>query len=53
MDVFHDSPGVYVEEKSILPGSVAGVSTAIPAFIGYTKSAGVNGDLFYKPNGSL
>ena len=30
------TPGVYVEEKSVLPGSVAGVSTAIPAFIGYT-----------------
>lgn len=31
------TPGVYVEEKSVLPGSVAGVSTAIPAFIGYTE----------------
>ena len=45
----YKTPGVYVEEKSILPGSVAGVSTAVPAFIGYTVKAGVNDDLFYKP----
>ena len=32
----YKTPGVYVEEKSVLPGSVAGVSTAVPAFIGYT-----------------
>jgi phage tail sheath protein FI len=31
------TPGVYVEEISTLPPSVAGVSTAIPAFIGYTQ----------------
>lgn len=31
------TPGVYVEEKSTLPPSVAEVSTAIPAFIGYTQ----------------
>jgi phage tail sheath protein FI len=43
------TPGVYVEEKAVLPGSVSGVSTAVPAFIGYTEMAGVNGDLFYKP----
>lgn len=43
------TPGVYVEEKSVLPGSVSGVSTAVPAFIGYTEIAGVNGDLFGKP----
>ena len=30
------SPGVYVEEISTLPPSVAEVATAIPAFIGYT-----------------
>lgn len=32
-------PGVYVEEISTLPPSVAGVATAIPAFIGYTEKA--------------
>jgi len=31
------TPGVYVEEKSTLPPSVAEVATAIPAFIGYTS----------------
>ena len=31
------TPGVYVEEDSKLPPSVAGVATAIPAFIGYTE----------------
>src|SRR6478609_700752 len=33
---FYNTPDVYVEEISTLPPSVAGVSTAIPAFIGYT-----------------
>ena len=32
------TPGVYVEEKSTLPPSVAEVATAIPAFIGYTSN---------------
>ena len=32
----YKTPGVYVEELSTLPPSVAEVSTAIPAFIGYT-----------------
>src|SRR5690625_7208551 len=31
------TPGVYIEEISKLPASVAPVSTAIPAFIGYTE----------------
>ena len=34
------TPGVYVEEKSMLAPSVAGVATAVPAFIGYTKTNG-------------
>ena len=34
----YEYPGVYVEEISTLPPSVAGVSTAIPAFIGYTET---------------
>lgn len=33
----YQTPGVYVEEISTLPPSVAEVSTAIPAFIGYTQ----------------
>ncbi len=32
-------PGVYIEELSLLPPSVAQVETAIPAFIGYTVQA--------------
>lgn len=36
------TPGVYVEEKSTLPPSVAGVATAIPVFIGYTQKGNVN-----------
>ena len=43
------TPGVYIVEKSVLPDSVSGVSTAIPAFIGYTEKAGVNNELYYKP----
>lgn len=40
MTTYH-APGVYVEEVATLPPSVAEVSTAIPAFIGYTeKGAG-------------
>jgi phage tail sheath protein FI len=34
----YQTPGVYVEEISTLPPSVAEVSTAVPAFIGYTKN---------------
>lgn len=32
------TPGVYVQELNTLPPSVAGVSTAIPAFVGYTET---------------
>ncbi|MGD9928911.1 MAG: phage tail sheath family protein [Mangrovibacterium sp.] len=35
----YKTPGVYVEEISTLPASVAAVETAIPAFIGYTETA--------------
>ncbi|RLA26182.1 MAG: phage tail sheath family protein [Gammaproteobacteria bacterium] len=34
----YSTPGVYVEEISTFPPSVAEVSTAIPAFIGYTET---------------
>ncbi len=35
----YKTPGVYIEEISKFPPSVAQVETAIPAFIGYTKAA--------------
>ena len=34
----YKTPGVYVQEVSTLPPSVAEVSTAIPAFLGYTAT---------------
>lgn len=37
------TPGVYVEEISTFPPSVAQVETAIPAFIGYTEKAFIGG----------
>jgi hypothetical protein len=37
------TPGVYIEEISTLPPSVAPVSTAIPAFIGYTETRPMSG----------
>lgn len=39
----YKTPGVYVEEISKLPPSVAQVETAIPAFIGYTKNSTYKG----------
>ena len=35
----YKTPGVYVEEQTLFPPSVATVATAIPALIGYTKQA--------------
>lgn len=35
----YKTPGVYVEEITLLPPSIAEVETAIPAFIGYTSKA--------------
>lgn len=43
MSKFYKTPGVYIEEVSFLPPSVAQVETAIPAFVGYTERAGING----------
>jgi uncharacterized protein len=40
----YKTPGVYVEEISTLPASIAAVETAIPAFIGYTERATENND---------
>lgn len=36
------TPGVYITEKNNLPPSVAGVSTAVPAFIGITEIGQTN-----------
>jgi phage tail sheath protein FI len=38
MDTYK-APGVYIREIATLPPSVAEVSTAIPAFLGYTETA--------------
>ena len=47
----YKTPGVYIEEISKLPPSVAQVETAIPAFIGYTEKATklTDGDLLFVP----
>ncbi|MEO1517069.1 MAG: phage tail sheath C-terminal domain-containing protein [Bacteroidota bacterium] len=46
----YKTPGVYVEEISIFPPSVASVETAVPAFIGYTEKADKGGEsLSMKP----
>jgi phage tail sheath protein FI len=38
------TPGVYIEEVSRFPPSVAEVETAVPAFIGYTEKAERRGE---------
>jgi phage tail sheath protein FI len=38
----YQTPGVYVEEVASLPGSIAGVPTAVPCFIGYTDLHSTN-----------
>jgi hypothetical protein len=35
----YKTPGVYIEEISAFPNSIAQVETAIPAFVGYTEKA--------------
>ncbi|RYZ43417.1 MAG: phage tail sheath family protein, partial [Sphingobacteriales bacterium] len=50
MAASYKTPGVYVEEISKFPPSVAQVETAIPAFIGYTANDTYNGlSLVHKP----
>lgn len=44
----YKTPGVYVEEISLFPPSVAQVETAVPAFIGYTEKAFRNGESLLK-----
>jgi uncharacterized protein len=45
------TPGVYVQEISVFPPSVAEIDTAVPAFVGYTEKAQktVPNDLILKP----
>ena len=38
MAALYKTPGVYIEEISTLPPSVAEVATAVPAFVGYTAT---------------
>lgn len=38
----YKTPGVYVEELSSFPPSVADVATAVPVFIGFTEKGEVN-----------
>lgn len=46
----YKTPGVYVEEISVFPPSIAQVETAVPAFIGYTYShSNLGEDLLLKP----
>lgn len=51
MATTYKTPGIYVEEITKFPPSVAQVETAIPAFIGYTEKATnkIKGDLKLKP----
>ena len=42
----YKTPGVYIEEISKFPPSIAQVETAIPAFIGYTEIAKVGAEDF-------
>ncbi len=39
MATTYSTPGVFLEEQTLFPPSVAAIATAIPAFIGYTGSA--------------
>lgn len=47
MAASYKTPGVYIEEISKFPPSVAQVETAIPAFVGYTKQAVVDGHNYH------
>ena len=39
MTVQYKTPGVYVQELDAFPPSIVGVETAVPVFIGYTRTA--------------
>lgn len=42
----YKAPGVYIEEVSAFSTTVSSVSTAIPAFVGYTPQSSFNGESF-------
>jgi uncharacterized protein len=44
------TPGVYIDEVSVIPPSIAPVSTAIPAFVGYTEKTIINGSPWFPTN---
>lgn len=50
MATSYKTPGVYIEEISKFPPSVAQVETAIPAFVGYTEQAVVDGVDYHAEN---
>lgn len=43
----YKTPGVYVTEVDGFPASVVGVETSLPAFVGYTEQANVQGKPVY------
>lgn len=49
----YKTPGVYVEEISTLPPSVAEVATAIPAFMGYTEITGTDDETLVRRISSM
>ena len=49
MALAYKTPGVYIEEITTLPASVAQVETAIPVFIGHTQFALENGVAITEP----
>ncbi|HEY4357041.1 MAG TPA: hypothetical protein VGN16_14930, partial [Acidobacteriaceae bacterium] len=49
-DIKRSTPGVFVNELDPFAPSIVGVPTAVPAFVGYTSSASLNGvDTTLKP----
>lgn len=47
---YFKTPGVYIKEQDAFGSSVVAVPTAVPAFIGYTQKADVDGNsLLFKP----
>ncbi len=39
----NSTPGVYIQETNSFPGSIVPIATALPAFVGYTETAVLNG----------
>jgi hypothetical protein len=37
------TPGVYITELTAFPPSIVGIQTAVPAFVGYTEKASIDG----------